>query len=45
MYEYTVIDKDTRNEFCIYGYTWNDALRRSGLSEDVLILVRRDYID
>ena len=45
MYEYTIINTKTNTEEIIYGYSWNNALRRARLDESEAKLMRYDYID
>jgi hypothetical protein len=45
MYEYEIMRKADRERDYIYGYTYQDALKRAGYKESEYILLYRDYLD
>ena len=45
MYEYEIKNKNTNEIEYVFGYSLNDACRRSKLEPDEWIILSRDYID
>lgn len=45
MWEYEVLDKTTGEQDIIFGYSWSDALCRSGLNADDYICLMSEYVD
>lgn len=49
MYEFIIYDKRTGEEDFLWDYSWNRAVERAGIADDIrngyIVLLHMDYID
>ena len=50
MWEFTIYDRETKEEDIIMGYSFKDAMKRCGITEEEvksgkIVLLRQDYMD
>ena len=45
MNEYTIIENATKEQRIIFGYNWNDALRRAKLQDAEVTMLDWAYVD
>lgn len=45
MYEYELINKNTKEKTIVYGYNDNNVFTRNNLNKDEWTIIIKDYID